>query len=107
MSNLSHQEILNETFAFAPPAGEEGQATAPLALEKIPAKMAVYLIEGEGNEPLLLATVGDLRAAIGRRMADLPADARSKRVPYRQLARNLRYRLVNSPFAANLWYYQV
>lgn len=69
---------------------------------QIPAKPAVYLLLHEA--PVLLATVGNLRAALQRRLADTPPDHKSRRVPYGRLCTTLRYRIVHSPFAAN-WHY--
>lgn len=70
----------------------------------VPAKGAVYLLVGEGNVPLLLATVGDLRAALKRRLADMVVDAKTKRIDYAKITRGVFYKEVHSPFAANLWY---
>lgn len=70
----------------------------------IPAKPAVYLLTDALNIPLLLATVGNLRAALQRRLADTPPEHKSKRLPYGQLCTTLRYRIVCSPFSANYHY---
>jgi hypothetical protein len=75
--------------------------------EKIPARGAVYLLvaQEEGVEkPLLLATVGDLRAALKRRFTELPPETRSKRIAYGQVCTRIYWRRVDSSFAANWWY---
>jgi hypothetical protein len=72
--------------------------------EKIPARGAVYLLvaQEEGVEkPLLLATVGDLRAALKRRFTELPPETRSKRIAYGQVCTRIYWRRVDSSFAAN------
>ena len=73
----------------------------------IPAKAAVYLLvssDGGMEQPVLLATVGDLRSALKNRLADTPPDAKSKRVNYGALCSRVYYRRVDSSFAANYWY---
>lgn len=109
---------------------------ARLDFSKIPAKMAVYLLTGtspddsdsDTGSALLLATVGDLRAALQRRIAPVapesppqqatsepdqnatpasasaPSPPRSKRIRYGEICTRVSYRLVTSPFEAN-WYY--
>ncbi len=80
------------------------------AWSDIAGKMAVYLLSttdaGGIETPVLLATVGDLRAALKRRLADDAPDLRTKRVHYGKLCDRLRFRVVCSPFAANLAYVQ-
>jgi hypothetical protein len=81
-----------------------------MAWEKVPGKGAVYLLVceeeegGSGEKPMLLATVGDLRAALKRRLGEIPADAKSRRVPYGRLCSRVYWRRVDSSFAANWWY---
>jgi hypothetical protein len=74
----------------------------------VPAKCAVYLLAcGEsGDSPLLLATVGNLRAALQRRLADTPAEAHTKRIAYGQVCTRVHWRIAHSPFAANWWYWR-
>ena len=77
--------------------------------EEVPAKGAVYLLvaEEEGVEkPMLLATVGDLRAALKRRLLELPSDVKSKRVAYGKVCTRVYWRRVDSSFAANWWYWR-
>jgi hypothetical protein len=77
----------------------------------VPAKAAVYLLTGPddatGNDshPFLLATVGNLRAALQRRLTDVPAEVHSKRIQYGQVCTRVHWRIVHSPFAANWWYW--
>ncbi|HVX86118.1 MAG TPA: hypothetical protein VH253_15145 [Phycisphaerae bacterium] len=92
--------------------------------KKVPAKGAVYLLMGceeEGvageEKPLLLATVGDLRSALKRRLDDgaaavaaaeesveAGAAGHTRKIPYHRLCTRVAYRVVHSPFAAN-WAY--
>jgi excinuclease UvrABC nuclease subunit len=95
-------DILTESAGINRSAPEESRAD----FEKIPAKTAAYLLEGENGEPILLATVGDLRAALKRRLADTPAEAKTKRVEYAKISARVRYVIVHSPFAANWAYFR-
>lgn len=98
------QEILPEQERIDSSAAE----MARVEFAKVPGKGAVYLLtqEGEGGREsrLLLATVGDLRAALKRRLADTPEAEKSKRIEYGKLATRIYYRRVDSAFAANWWY---
>lgn len=94
--------ILDHHAPLNPAAAPDDRA--PFA--DIPAKPAVYLLQDPAGTPMLLATVGDLRAALRRRLADTPPDHKSKRVEYGRLCTDLRYRIVHSPFAANWHYYR-
>ena len=91
---------------ITPAAPESLRADFP----KIPAKPAVYLLStatgSNDNHPVLLATVGDLRAALKRRLADSPPDAKTKRVPYGTLCTRVHFRIVHSALAANFYYAQ-
>lgn len=74
----------------------------------IPGKGAVYLLVGEeagAEKAMLLATVGDLRAALRRRLADTPAELKSKRVEYGKICTRVYWRRVDSGFAADWWYW--
>ena len=90
--------------SITPAAPEALRADFP----KIPAKPAVYLLttttDSTDNHAVLLATVGDLRAALKRRLADTPADAKTKRIPYGTLCTRVHYRIVHSALAANFYY---
>ena len=70
----------------------------------VPAKPACYLLESGDGEPVLLATVANLRAALVRRLAGSEEDGASKRVDYRALVRRVRWRPVAGRFEAN-WAY--
>lgn len=75
--------------------------------ERIPAKMAVYLLcapEEGVAKPVLLSTVGNLRAALLRRLTDHPPDQKSKRVAYGQICTQVCYRIVHSPLLAHYYY---
>lgn len=96
--------LLPESCAIDP-ALPEDRRTDFLA---IPAKPAVYLLTGTteagSDHPVLLATVGDLRAALRRRLADNPPDTKTKRVAYGQICTRVHYRQVHSLLAANFYY---
>ncbi len=96
--------LFPDSAPIQPSAPEEQRAD----FAHIPAKPAVYLLADQGeagdDRPLLLATVGDLRAALKRRLADMPSDAPTKRVAYGQICTRVFWRQVNSSFAANFWY---
>ncbi len=103
---LDLPSLFPNSAAIDPAAPEERRAD----FAGIPAKAAVYLLTSTTQEaeshPVLLATVGDLRAALRRRLADTPAEVKSKRVPYGQICTRVHYRVVHSAFAANYYYAQ-
>lgn len=70
----------------------------------VPGRGACYVLEDGDGRPVLLATVGGLRAAVVRRMTESDADGPSRRVDYRAVVRRVRWRPVFSPFEAN-WCY--
>ncbi len=117
------EALLPETAAIDRGAGTlEGR----MEWKKVPAKGAVYFFMGcvdvgagglsNGEKPLLLATVGDLRAALKRRLDDAAAGGEgagaeaaavaglTRKIPYHRLCTRVAYRVVHSPFAAN-WVY--
>jgi len=99
--------LLPDSLAIDTAAADPAQR---VAWDKIPAKMAVYLLtapeEGQ-DKPVLLATVGNLRAALQRRLTDLPPDQKTKRVAYGQICTQLHYRIVHSPLLAHYTYWAV
>lgn len=71
----------------------------------VPAKAACYALLGEGEEPLLLATVGDLRRSLLRRLGESGrGDGTSRKVDYAAVVRAVRWRPVFSRFEAE-WAY--
>ena len=68
--------------------------------EEVPAKGAVYLLVAEEDgveKPVLLATVGDLRGALKRRLLELPSDVKSKRAwLYGKVCGRIHWRRVDS-----------
>ena len=96
------------------PASSPITPAAPEALRAdfaaVPAKSAVYLLttgtDAAEDHPVLLATVGDLRAALRRRLADNPPDAKTKRVSYGTFCTRVHYRIVYSGLGANFYYAQ-
>jgi hypothetical protein len=84
-------------------------AGVPIAWEDVPAKGALYLLatqDGDEEKPLLLATVGDLRAALKRRFEELPGEVKSKRIDFAKVCTRILWRRVDSSFAANWWYWR-
>jgi hypothetical protein len=104
MSPLS--ELFPESAAITPGAPEAQRAD----FAAIPAKAAVYLLttttDAGDDQPVLLATVGDLRAALRRRLANNPPDAKTKRVSYGTFCTRVHYRIVYSGLGANFYYAQ-
>lgn len=91
--------VLGESFDFSPEAEVESWRLT------VPAKGACYvLLDGE-RQPVLLATCGDLRHALVRRLG--PQDESqgpSKKIDYRAIVRHVMYRPVFSRFEAH-WAY--
>ncbi|HVT81078.1 MAG TPA: hypothetical protein VHM90_10510 [Phycisphaerae bacterium] len=97
------QRLFPEWAALNPATAEAERAE----FAGIPGKGAVYLLvaeEGGVEVPVLLATVGDLRGALRRRLADTPAEVKSKRVAYGAICTRVYYRVIHSAFAANFYY---
>ncbi|MEX2673436.1 MAG: hypothetical protein WD294_15155, partial [Phycisphaeraceae bacterium] len=69
----------------------------------VPAKPATYLLEDAEHRPILLATVGNLRQALLRRLSE-PTEEGGKRIDYRALVRFVRWRDVCSRFEGD-WAY--
>ena len=84
---------------------------ARMDFKSVPAKCAVYLLTGpdpsggDTSHPYLLATVGNLRAALLRRLADDPPELTTKRIQYGKVCIRVHWRIVHSPFAANFGYW--
>lgn len=113
-------QLLDQVVGHDRPPTSDPSET-PWDFARVPAKMAVYLLTDADppmGSPLLLATVGDLRAALQRRLAARPKEvtpehpaapastvAPSKRIRYGDICTRIYYRQVSSPFEAN-WYYQ-
>ena len=98
------ETLFPESIPLNPTVPEAG---ARPDFSAIPGKGTVYLLvaeEGGGEVPVLLATVGDLRAALRRRLADTPADVKSKRVAYGAICTRVYYRVIRSALAANFYY---
>jgi hypothetical protein len=98
--------LFPESAAILPSAPEAERTD----FAAIPAKAAVYLLTTKTDvaedQPVLLATVGDLRAALRRRLADNPPETKSKRVSYGTFCTRVHYRIVYSGLAANFYYAQ-
>jgi hypothetical protein len=113
MTSLDNRDpALEKLFDSSAPIDRAAASMeARMKWPEVPAKTAVYLLTGPNAEsgredhPFLLATVGNLRAALQRRLTDVPADAHSKRIQYGQVCTRVHWRIVHSPFAANWWYW--
>ena len=101
---------LNDLFPQSAPIDRAAPAMeSRMAWPDVPAKCALYLLtcgDEQNPEPLLLATVGNLRAALQRRLTDAPPDTLTKRIQYGQVCTRVYWRIVHSPFAANWWYWK-
>ncbi len=71
---------------------------------KLPGKGACYLLCDGDDQPILLATVGNLRTAVANRFTGKADDEPTKRVDYRAVVRRVRWRDVFSRFEGN-WVY--
>ena len=106
----NRQAKLENLFDLWAPIDRAAPPESCLPWKSIPAKPAVYLLTGPNpdsntaDHPYLLATVGNLRAALQRRLG-APPDVHSKRIQYGQVCTRVHYRIVHSPFAANWWYW--
>ena len=73
------------------------------ALAEIPAKRGVFLLVGEGGEPVLLATAADIRARVRHRLAEGERGS-ARRADLRQVAAALLWKLADSHFETD-WQY--
>ncbi len=101
--NPAYADLLPESATIDTTAVD---STQRIPWKTIPAKKAIYLLTDANDQPLLLATVGNLRAALQRRLTDAAPDEKTRRIPFSKIAQHVHYRIVHSPFAANLWYYK-
>ena len=69
----------------------------PEELKSLPGRRGVFLLEGPGGEPILLATAANIRARMRFRLA-APDEKPSKRVDLRAVAARLRWKLTHSHF---------
>lgn len=67
----------------------------------------MFLLEGGGGEPILLATAADIRARMRFRLAPPETTAASRRIDLRELAACVRWRLADSPFETDWQYLQL
>jgi excinuclease UvrABC nuclease subunit len=109
-SNEWQAPMIADLFPQSSPITPAAPEAERVDFAAIPAKAALYLLttatEAAADHPVLLATVGDLRAALKRRLADNPPDTKTKRVAYGQLCTRVHYRIVYSAWAANFHYAQ-
>jgi len=102
---------IENLFEHSAPIDGTAPIDSRMDWKQVPAKAAVYLIMGPdsatGNpdHPFLLATVGNLRAALQRRLADDPPELLTKRIQYGKVCTRVHWRIVHSPFAANFHYW--
>ena len=74
---------------------------------KVPAKAGVYLLWGEGGQGLLLATTGNLRAAVRRKLQPEADQVSTKKTQLDKITKGLSWRRANSNFAAFGQYHQL
>lgn len=70
----------------------------------VPGRGACYLLENERGEPVQLATTGNLRDALIRRLSPDAGEGPIRRIDYPSLVRRVRYRPAFSRFEAD-WVY--
>ena len=76
-------------------------------VRQTPAKWAVYLLCGDGDRPVQLLCVNNLRYSLKRRLGHEGEQAGlSKRVNYREVVRRVYWRRVDSAFEADWLYYE-
>jgi excinuclease UvrABC nuclease subunit len=75
-------------------------------LKSVPAKWVVYLLAAEGDQPVQLLCVKNLRYSLKRRLGGDETIGLSKRVNYRDLVRRVYWRRVDSAFEADWLYYE-
>jgi len=75
-------------------------------LASVPRKWVVYLLADESGQPVQLLCVKNLRYSLKRRLGGNEMIGLSKRVNYRELVRNIRWRRVDSTFEADWLYYE-
>ena len=76
-------------------------------LHAVPAKWVVYLLSDADDRPVQLLCVKNLRASLKRRLGGDEPIGPSRRVNYRDLVRNVRWRRVDSAFEADWLYYEI
>jgi hypothetical protein len=72
----------------------------------VPPKWVVYLLAAEGEQPVQLLCVKNLRYSLKRRLGGDETIGLSKRVNYRDLVRRVYWRRVDSAFEADWIYYE-
>src|SRR5256714_5933714 len=70
----------------------------------VPARWVVYLMADEGDRPVQLLCVKNLRYSLERRLHGEESIGPSKRVNYREIVRRIYYRRVDSAFEADVVY---
>ena len=74
---------------------------------KLPAKAGVYLLWGEANEPILLATTGGLRAAVRRKLQTDTDQTSQKRTQLDKITKGVSWKQANSQFAAYAQFHEL
>lgn len=84
----------------------ELQPQQPLedTLKQLPGRWCVYLMSDADDRPVQMLAVKNLRASVKRRFSEDPDDTLTKRVDYRAVVRNIRYRRVDSALECDLAY---
>lgn len=79
------------------------EQTPDEVLKALPAKWAVYLMCDEDGRPVQMLAVRNLRASVRRRVFE-PPEGLSKRVDYRAVVREIRWKRVDSAMESDLVY---
>ncbi len=78
------------------------------ALGQVPAKRGLLLLVGEADRPLILLTAADLRARLRGRLAGLDErPASRRRVDWRQVTREVLWKLTDSHFETDWQYLEI
>lgn len=76
-------------------------------LQSVPAKWVVYLMSDAQGHPFQLLGVKNLRASLANRLAEQPAEERTRSIPYRQVVRKVSWVRVDSQAEADWLYAQL
>ena len=90
--------MFDQSLPFDPAGSVEALAGG------VPAAWCVYLLRGEGDVPLQLLCVKNLRASLRRRLGDDATAEPSRRIDYRALVRRVSWTRVDSDFEQDYVY---
>ncbi len=73
-------------------------------LKQLPGRWCVYLMCDAAGQPVQMLAVKNLRASVQRRLSENPDDTLTKRVDYRAVVREIRYKRVDGALESDLAY---